>query len=64
MLKISFYHLILQAALMFTTAHTGARSGQGREFSLSITTESIGVGLSEQVKAFQNRKDFTKPRQM
>ena len=41
-------------------AHAGARSGQGREFSLSITTESIGVGLSEQVKAFQNRKDFYK----
>lgn len=41
-------------------AHAGARTSSNPQFSLSITPEPIGIGLSEQVKAFKNRKTFYK----
>ena len=41
-------------------AHAGARSGSNPQFSLPVTSESIGIGLFEQVKAFKSRKEFYK----
>ena len=45
-------------------SHAGARSGQGREFSLSITTETIGIGLSDKSRSLKIARIFTKSRRM